>query len=189
MHNGDPLTARTKNVPAGRPVNCNPPFTWEESATDALMYQKIDKWKDWSLPGLLYKLEEYNGWGYRISHPHVLSPYLWSYSNHYTKGKYVADGTWSETAVSKQCGVAVLLRRLAEKGEAEFGVGVLAPAATPGEPLVKYSNKKIEYGIELQAFLNKLPGIFVKEDGAPGEKTSSAVKEVFGFYLKGDPSE
>src|SRR5438270_10644537 len=36
LHNGDPLTARTVHVPAGRPVNGNPPFTWEESAVDAL---------------------------------------------------------------------------------------------------------------------------------------------------------
>ena len=32
LHNGDPLTARTVQVPAGRPVAGNPPFTWEASA-------------------------------------------------------------------------------------------------------------------------------------------------------------
>ena len=36
LHNGDPLTARTVHVPTGRPVNGNPPFTWEDSAADAL---------------------------------------------------------------------------------------------------------------------------------------------------------
>src|SRR5690606_5399494 len=36
LHNGDPLTARTRQVPAGRPRSGNPPFTWEESAIDAL---------------------------------------------------------------------------------------------------------------------------------------------------------
>lgn len=91
LHNGDPLTARTKHVPKNRPVNGNPPFTWEESALDALQLQKLDKWNDWSVPGLLYKLEEYNGWGYRTKHPHVLSPYLWSFSNHYTKGKLISE--------------------------------------------------------------------------------------------------
>ncbi len=50
----------------------------------------------------------------------MLSPYLWSFSTHYQCGKYVADGRWSETAVSKQCGAAVLLRRLAEHGEGNF---------------------------------------------------------------------
>ena len=36
LHNGDPLTARTVQVPAGRPTTGAPPFTWEASASDAL---------------------------------------------------------------------------------------------------------------------------------------------------------
>jgi len=188
LHNGDPLTARTIHVPVGRPVNGNPPFTWEESASDALQLQKLDQWNDWSLPGLLYQLEKYNGWGYRTKHPHVLSPYLWSFSNHYIKGKYIADGTWSETAVSQQCGAAVLLRRMAEKGDIQIAVNV-TQSSIPTGSILKYSKKKIDFGIELQQFLNKFPGIFLKEDGAPGDNTSGAVKKVFGFYLKGDPRE
>jgi len=31
----------------------------------------IDKWGEWDISGILYKLEEYNGWGYRQYHPHV----------------------------------------------------------------------------------------------------------------------
>ncbi len=114
LHNGDPLTDRTKNWPPGRPKKGNPPFTWEESATDALTLEGFSRWKDWSVPGALYKVEAYNGWGYREHHPGVLTPYLWSFSNHYTRGKYVADGKFSPTAVSTQCGAAVLLKRLRE---------------------------------------------------------------------------
>jgi lysozyme family protein len=110
LHNGDPLRKRTLHHPPGRPKAGIPPFTWEESAADALTYQGLHRWKDWSLPGILYKLEGYNGWGYRLYHPQVPSPYLWSFSNHYTQGKYVADGTWSDTAVSHQCGAAVILK-------------------------------------------------------------------------------
>jgi lysozyme family protein len=110
LHNGDPLTARTTHVPAGRPLTGNPPFTWEQSAGDALQLMKLHLWKDWGIEGMLYKLEAYNGWGYRRKHPNVLSPYLWSFSNHYEKGKYVADGRWSETAISNQCGAAVILK-------------------------------------------------------------------------------
>ena len=120
LHNGDPLTKRTTHVPAGRPKTGNPPFTWEQSAEDALRMKRFDKWTDWTVSGILYQLERYNGWGYRLYHKHVLSPYLWSYCNHYTSGKYVADGRWSDTAVSKQCGAAVILRRLAENGEIDF---------------------------------------------------------------------
>ncbi|MBI1938712.1 MAG: hypothetical protein HYS25_11400 [Ignavibacteriales bacterium] len=42
LHNGDPLTTRTVHVPAGRPTNGNPPFTWEQSAIDSLQFQKLD---------------------------------------------------------------------------------------------------------------------------------------------------
>jgi lysozyme family protein len=123
LHNGDPLTARTVHVPAGRPRTGRPPFTWEQSAIDALRYEGFDKWTDWSVPGTLYELESYNGFGYRDHHPQVLSPYLWSFSNHYTRGKYVADRKFSPTAVSQQCGAAVLLRRLQEGGRAAVAEG------------------------------------------------------------------
>ena len=63
LHNGDPLTGKTTHVPAGRPKNGTAPFTWEFSAEDALAYSGLTKWSDWSLPGLLYKLEGYNGFG------------------------------------------------------------------------------------------------------------------------------
>ncbi|NDY58648.1 peptidoglycan-binding protein [Desulfovibrio sulfodismutans] len=117
LHNGDPLTARTSRVPSGRPGQGQPPFTWEQSAADALAMKKLGPGTDWSLPGTLYQFERYNGFGYRLQHG-IHSPYLWSFSNHYTGGKYVADGTWSATAVSKQCGAAVLLKELMARGEA-----------------------------------------------------------------------
>ncbi len=112
LHNGDPLSGRTIRVPAGRPLAGTPPFTWDESASDALTLRKINQWNDWTIEGMLYQIERYNGWGYRLHHPSVLSPYLWSFSNHYIKGKYIADGTWSDTAISNQCGAAVLLKYL-----------------------------------------------------------------------------
>ena len=115
LHNGDPLTARTVHVPAGRPAGGDPPFTWEASATDALELQGLDKVTDWSFPALLYQIEKYNGFGYRNHHPEVLSPYLWSGSNHYTSGKFVADGKFDPDAISKQCGAAVILRSMADQ--------------------------------------------------------------------------
>lgn len=192
LHNGDPLTARTVQVPAGRPKTGNPPFTWEESAVDALKLKSLGPSVDWSLAGMLYQLENYNGFGYRLYHPYVLSPYLWGFSNHYTSGKYVADGTWSDSAVSKQCGSAVLLRRMAETGLIEF---TDQPAPGPGaQPLVvNYSMTKpsdpalVSRAEDLQRWLNTFPGIFVKIDGAAGEKTSDAYKKVTGVYLPGDP--
>lgn len=184
LHNGDPLNARTTHVPAGRPINGTPPLTWELSAIDSLQLQRLDKWNDWTLPGILYKTEEYNGWGYRTKHPEVLSPYLWSGSNHYLRGKYVADGRWSDTAVSNQIGAAVLLRRLVEKNLITING---APDFTSNKPLLIYSTKKTEYGKELQTFLNQFPGIYLLVDGVPGKKTSDAFYKIFGNYLSGDP--
>jgi len=116
LHNGDPLTARTVQVPAGRPVHGTPPFTWEESAQDAARYQGLTKVTDWSLVNALYRLEGYNGYGY-LYHG-INSPYLWSFSNHYTKGKYVKDGVFDPNAVSQQVGSALVLKRLVERGAA-----------------------------------------------------------------------
>lgn len=108
LHNGDPLTARTVQVPAGRPKTGNPPFTFEESAVDALNYDGATKIKDWSVVSTLKFIERYNGLGYR--NKGIYSPYLWSFTNHYRSGKYVADGVWSKTAVSAQCGAAAVLK-------------------------------------------------------------------------------
>jgi lysozyme family protein len=189
LHNGDPLTARTVRVPKGRPATGAPPFTWEESARDALTYQRFQQWKDWSLPGILYKLEEYNGWGYRLYHAHVLSPYLWSFSYHYRNGRYVADGRWSESAISRQAGAAVLLRRLAQQ---PFFIQSDADALATFQdtPSLAYSTSDRSVQAErLQTLLNAFPGISLRVDGYPGQRTSDAFKVVFGQYLHGDPRQ
>ncbi len=187
LHNGDPLTERTLHVPPGRPRTGSPPFTWEESAMDALRLERMDRWSDWTVAGTLYKLEGYNGWGYRKWHPEVLSPYLWSYSQHYTSGKYVADGTFSNAAVSRQIGAAVVLRRMAEKGLAVFGPELETPLAETSMPLLRYApREKSVHVMGLQGFLNTLPGVYVKADGYAGAKTSEAFRTATGYYLVGD---
>jgi hypothetical protein len=40
---------------------------------------------------------------------------------------------------------------------------------------------------DLQRFLNTFPGIALRVDGQPGQKTSDAVKQILGFHLQGDP--
>jgi lysozyme family protein len=114
LHNGDPLTARTVHVPVGRPITGSPPFSWEDSAMDALDYDGLSKNHDWSIEHTAYVVEGFNGWGYRLNHPEVLSPYLWSFSNLYSHGKYIGDHEWSSTAVSDQCGAMPLIHRLQE---------------------------------------------------------------------------
>lgn len=115
LHNGDPLTARTVHVPAGRPATGEPPFMWEDSAEDALRMRGIDKIgaANWSIPRALFEFEAYNGFGYWGK---INSPYVWSFSNLYTSGKYVADHVYDPNAVSGQCGAAVILRAMIDLG-------------------------------------------------------------------------
>lgn len=123
LHNGDhPLTQRTRQVPAGRPATWLPPTDWESSAKDALRLLGFTGKSDWSLERTLYRLEAYNGFGYRRQG--VPTPYLWSFSEHYAAGKFVADGRFNAKARSQQCGAAVMLKLLADAGEI-----VLAPAS------------------------------------------------------------
>ena len=188
LHNGDPLTKRTRQVPKGRPKKGKPPFTWEESAIDALKYKKLHREDDWSLPRILYQLEKYNGWGYRLYHQHVFSPYLWSYCDHYDSGKYVRDGTFSDTAVSQQVGAAVFMRRLEQRGEIPaFDLDQLLNDRPKKKTSFYFHSKKREDRVDdLQRFLNSFPGISLLVDGQPGNKTSTAVRLIFGNYLKGD---
>ncbi|MGE9268309.1 MAG: hypothetical protein ACQKBY_09450 [Verrucomicrobiales bacterium] len=116
LHEGSPLTGRTRWVPKGRPKRGNPPFTFEESAEDALYLLKDLESKDWStVESALDQIETYNGLGYRKYRP-IESPYLWAGTNHYQRGKYVADGRYSSTAVDKQLGCAAILKRMEERG-------------------------------------------------------------------------
>lgn len=124
LHNGDPLSSRTKQVPRGRPKA--PPangksYTWLESAVDAVRYDEMDKipWesykegsKEW-IAIALDEMERYNGLGYR--HRGKPSPYLWSGSSAYVKGKYVADNKYSPNAVSQQTGAGLVLRAILDK--------------------------------------------------------------------------
>jgi lysozyme family protein len=116
LHNGDPLSARTVQVPKGRPLVWNPPNDWASSAIDALARFRTQDWRQrgWTIESMLWGLERFNGLGYR--NRGVPSPYLWSYTNQYSKGKYVADGKFDPEAISRQCGAAAVLKALVETG-------------------------------------------------------------------------
>jgi len=117
LHEGSWLSGRTKWVPKGRPRRGSPPFSFEESAEDALYLLKDLESKNWTtVDSALNQIERYNGTGYLRYHPEVNSPYLWSGTNHYTRGKYVADGKFSRTAVDGQLGTVAILKRMADRG-------------------------------------------------------------------------
>lgn len=184
LHNGDPLSARTTHVPAGRPRNGNPPFAWSASAIDALQQKALDQWSDWSVAGMLFQFERYNGFGYRRFG--IDSPYLWSFSNHYTKGKFVQDGIFSELAVSKQCGAAVLLRRLGERQIAVTGQLDLISQIKALGSTVEFAPTRFKANAhELQILLNRA-GLPLRIDGKAGKMTSDAYFAISGKFLLGD---
>ncbi len=216
LHNGDPLSARTVHVPAGQPRDGNPPFTWEASATDALRAKHLANLADLTLPSILFRIEGYNGFGYRGLTPPVPTPYLWSFCNHYIKGKFVADHQFDPNRPSQQCGAAVLLFKMAQNGTITFpsaaasAPGPVAPppspsgsAATPTPPpaaaitaadlaaqfdsAVQFSSERSDAAEWLQQALNTFPGINLKADGVAGKKTSAAYQQVTGHFLVGDP--
>lgn len=110
LHNGDPLSARTVHVPIDRPTNGAPPFSWEESALDALRFEGFTNRSEWNVATMLYRFEKFNGMGYRARN--MYSPYLWSYSNLYEKGRFIEDHVFDPDSISKQCGAGVLLKAL-----------------------------------------------------------------------------
>ncbi len=196
LHNGDPLSAKTVNVPAGRPKNWDPAtMDWDDSAADALT--EIAKQEKWTLAAMAFSAERYNGWGYRKHN--VWTPYLWSFSNNYRSGKFVKDGVWSDTAISNQCGFMVLLRRMIERGIVALEASTVSttstaapaqPASAPAsEPVSKneapppYPGRVIRQGSKLsdsvkavQDRLNATGCGPIETDGRFGSDTENAVK-------------
>lgn len=107
---GDPWNKRSTHVPVGRG-----PFTsWLEAAIDALKNcaPYAAKNKDWSPGGTMTLLEQYNGLGYFFKG--LPSPYVWSGTDQYARGKYIADGVFSAGTVDVQLGCAGILLAMAE---------------------------------------------------------------------------
>ncbi|WP_316826778.1 hypothetical protein [Pedobacter miscanthi] len=117
LHNGDPLSGFTKQYPPDRPkISHGPPFTFEESAVDALKLRSLDKEAVWSLPKVLMRLERYNGAAQAYQTNHINSPYLWGGSNLYTKGGFPRDHVFSLDYVNKQIGTGVILKAMENRG-------------------------------------------------------------------------
>lgn len=113
---GDPLGFVSKHEPAGRG-----PFlahegditpgndAWTRCCLDALIEcgPYAARWTDWSPGGVLTLWEEYNGLGYAARG--VPSAYVWSGTDQYVSGKYIADHVYRASAVDVQEGCAPIL--------------------------------------------------------------------------------
>lgn len=102
---GDPWDRVSTHVPKGR----GPFDSWEVAAVDALTNcpPYAARNKDWSSGGTLTLLEKYNGLGY--FNRGLPSPYIWSGTDQYVKGKYVADGVFDPNVIDVQLGCAGLI--------------------------------------------------------------------------------
>jgi lysozyme family protein len=116
LHNGDPLSHQTVHVPAGRPEIWPPPpgvDPWEYSAADALSLSKLTNLEGLPLGDVLGRMERFSGLGYQKRG--LFSPFLWTGTDLYEKGKYVSNAEFAADAVSKAPGAAALLRRLHDR--------------------------------------------------------------------------
>jgi lysozyme family protein len=115
---GDPLKAVSRHDPAGRGPFLDhpndPPLhdAFFRGALDALIdcAPHAARWKDWTAGGTLTLLEEYNGLGYAARG--VPSAYVWSGTDQYVSGKYVADHVYRGNVVDVQEGCAPIIARM-----------------------------------------------------------------------------
>lgn len=107
---GDPWNKVSTHDPRGR----GPFKSFLAAGVDALMNcaPHAGRWKDWTPGGALTLLELYNGLGYETHG--TPSPYVWSGTQNYRHGKFVADHQYSATAVDKQLGAAIILHCMQE---------------------------------------------------------------------------
>lgn len=119
LHCGTRWDKVTTEVPKGR----GPFKSWIDASVDSLEIEGLSKiGKDnWTLENVLYNILKFNGISCYIgagmnSTPPMRSAYMFSYTDAYVCGKFVADGVWDPKAVSKQCGAAAILKEMSNEG-------------------------------------------------------------------------
>jgi lysozyme family protein len=188
---GDPLDRPSVHVPRGRPklrAGMSFPVSWEYAAIDAIEFDHLnDASATWSLPYACWKGEAWNGFGPRNHGIHT--GYLWAGTNHYVRGKYVADGRWDPGHVDRQLGmVPIMLRMIAlDPGLALAG---MSPAGARDDPAIPPRRAPEGVGGSappadalqttrgLQILLNSLgvPGTPLAVDGSYGRRTRETVR-------------
>ncbi len=132
LGNGQPLNQVTTSVPIGRGPFFGPD-AFERGCLDALIDcpPHAALWSDWSVGGILTLLESYNGFGYAMRGKP--SPYIWSGTDQYIKGKYKDDHIYDPDMVDQQEGCApILARMIALDPSIQIkGATVTRPAADP----------------------------------------------------------
>jgi lysozyme family protein/peptidoglycan hydrolase-like protein with peptidoglycan-binding domain len=168
LGNGEPLNRVTRL----EPKNHGPFPTWEAGAIDALGHDKLNEVTDWSPERACYEIEKFNGWGYRAKH--VNSPYLWSFSNNYQSGKYVADHVFNPIVVDRQCGAMPIIKQImALDPTASFQVS--AVSTSPTAPTALAIGSRGDRVTQLQNALKQRGYPVGDVDGIYGSMTRDAV--------------
>jgi lysozyme family protein len=112
LSQGDPLSRVSWNVPAGRGP-FHGPDAWLRGCLDALIdcapHTARDN-HDWTPGGVATAFGDFNGEGYAMRG--LPSPYEWSGSDQYVKGKFTRDHYFDPNVVDVQEGCMPLLSRL-----------------------------------------------------------------------------
>jgi lysozyme family protein len=137
--NGEHFNQETTLVPKG----LGPWPSWEVSTRDAMNLTKLSSVKNWNLELLLFYAERHNGFGYY--HKSVPSPYLWSGTDQYTSGKYVADGSYDPSKVDQQAGVVALLKGLESTNMNRFKPTPPKPIEVQPEPVKEEMGKVLPW--------------------------------------------
>lgn len=126
LHNGEKISdvIRRGTIYVPKNIGKGKDWSWEDFAVDALKREKSKFPNQWDIDGTLDFLERYNGLGYRKYHPEVKTPYLYSGTQFYTKGKYTEKRNWlgviksyfDKNLVSKQVGCIPILKTLGYEG-------------------------------------------------------------------------
>lgn len=158
---GDPWNEVSIHVPKGR----GPFQSWKAAAFDALSNCSpyAAKNHDWSVGGTLTLLEEYNGLGYASRG--IPSPYVWSGTDQYYKGKFVRDGVFNADTIDVQLGCAGLL----------ISMAMLDPSIKVGGEITKRPDKPPVVVVGPQT-----PSITNPAKGSIGAWIVALFKAIFG---------
>ncbi len=178
---GDPWNKVSTHVPRGH----GPFSSWMDAAEFYVRYDHLDELSVafWSMAYVCWKAEAWNGFGPRNHGIHT--GYLWAGTNHYSAGKYVADGVWKASFVDKQIGVIPLIARIGEIVPtlkiADFALpNVTAPATPLAAPVGVSGGVRDTRWLQIAinyAFLKPRDEDLLLVDGSYGRRTRAAVRE------------
>lgn len=171
LGNGEPLSRITKLVPKGR----GPFKSWEDGALDAIRLEKLDQnTAPWSMAYCCYEGESWNGFGPR--NRGKKTGYLWSGTNIYTGGKYIADGIWAPTVMDKQLGIVPVMARMIALTPDLALPALLPVVASPSIATLTPTPEGVNSALWIQQSLNRLGFGPLLEDDSYGRRTRDAVK-------------